>query len=367
MAIRFLCPLGHRLKVPDERAGKNGRCPVCQQRLIVPQLSIPSEKSEAACEPVAEERSSCREPLLEVIDESSSSIAAVVCEPDSKIGGLCAGPAPPETPARALTTIDQTTTPNVPQQAEDIGGERATAVGPAEPLAIVVPPLAPPPEPEEFLIPPPPGNEPTPRSALAPLPEKAVAAPCPPPLPVGTTVSSPREVPASSAPQATGSTTAIRRVQWCTWARGDDLTSFDVYRPGPRQLEFAYWIACLLPFVAVFCAAPALPHLQFSDAPSWAQALLCIAAVELGYAAWLAMVPDWSIVRIGMFLFGGVAALFAGSMFACLLSSQAQWMSLAMAELRATAATWCGLSAVVSACAFAACRWLDRVWRAASI
>jgi len=36
MAIHFYCPLGHRLAVPDERAGKKGRCPVCQQKVYVP-------------------------------------------------------------------------------------------------------------------------------------------------------------------------------------------------------------------------------------------------------------------------------------------------------------------------------------------
>src|ERR1700722_16465157 len=36
MSIRFYCPLGHRLQVPDARAGKKGRCPLCQQKVIVP-------------------------------------------------------------------------------------------------------------------------------------------------------------------------------------------------------------------------------------------------------------------------------------------------------------------------------------------
>ncbi len=40
MSIRFYCPLGHRLQVPDARAGKKGRCPLCQQKVIVP-VSIP--------------------------------------------------------------------------------------------------------------------------------------------------------------------------------------------------------------------------------------------------------------------------------------------------------------------------------------
>jgi hypothetical protein len=36
MAIHFYCPLGHRLVVPDERAGKKGRCPACHQLVIAP-------------------------------------------------------------------------------------------------------------------------------------------------------------------------------------------------------------------------------------------------------------------------------------------------------------------------------------------
>src|SRR5947208_16725974 len=36
MTIRFLCPMGHPLAVPDNRAGKKGRCPVCRQRVVVP-------------------------------------------------------------------------------------------------------------------------------------------------------------------------------------------------------------------------------------------------------------------------------------------------------------------------------------------
>jgi len=36
MAIHFLCPFGHKLVVPDHRAGKKGRCPTCYQRVIVP-------------------------------------------------------------------------------------------------------------------------------------------------------------------------------------------------------------------------------------------------------------------------------------------------------------------------------------------
>lgn len=36
MPIRFFCPFGHLLVVPDHRAGKKGRCPTCDQKVSVP-------------------------------------------------------------------------------------------------------------------------------------------------------------------------------------------------------------------------------------------------------------------------------------------------------------------------------------------
>ncbi len=37
MAIRFTCPAGHRLEVPDEKAGRGMVCPVCQESVTVPE------------------------------------------------------------------------------------------------------------------------------------------------------------------------------------------------------------------------------------------------------------------------------------------------------------------------------------------
>jgi hypothetical protein len=49
MPIHFYCPLGHRLVVPDDRADKKGRCPVCQQKVIAPVPDpSPSGKSKRA-------------------------------------------------------------------------------------------------------------------------------------------------------------------------------------------------------------------------------------------------------------------------------------------------------------------------------
>lgn len=38
MAIHFVCPNGHELSAPEERAGKPGKCPKCQMEFLVPEL-----------------------------------------------------------------------------------------------------------------------------------------------------------------------------------------------------------------------------------------------------------------------------------------------------------------------------------------
>jgi len=59
MAIRFLCPTGHRLKVSEEMIGKQVRCARCKQTAIVPEKSTrppskqssPGERSNTKTEP----------------------------------------------------------------------------------------------------------------------------------------------------------------------------------------------------------------------------------------------------------------------------------------------------------------------------
>ncbi|MFT5523999.1 MAG: hypothetical protein ACI9G1_001874 [Pirellulaceae bacterium] len=36
--LKFMCPNGHQLAAPEERAGKPGKCPKCQEEFVVPSL-----------------------------------------------------------------------------------------------------------------------------------------------------------------------------------------------------------------------------------------------------------------------------------------------------------------------------------------
>ena len=39
MVIQFLCPNGHKIHCPDDRAGKPAKCPKCGVKFRIPELS----------------------------------------------------------------------------------------------------------------------------------------------------------------------------------------------------------------------------------------------------------------------------------------------------------------------------------------
>ncbi|HEX7378204.1 MAG TPA: hypothetical protein VF278_13890 [Pirellulales bacterium] len=188
----------------------------------------------------------------------------------------------------------------------------------------------------------------------------------PPPLPQ-TAASAGLNRTLTQAPPARGGGEPRRRPKWAAWARGEESGSYDVVRATPRQLEMVYWLACLLPFAAVFTAAPAVPHIQFAGAPIWAQALLGIACLQLVYAAWLATVPDFSGVHVGVCLLAAVAALELLAAVGLPFLPESFLSFAGLSGARAAASAWCGLAAVVNGIACASCRWLERRWRSGQL
>ena len=53
MAIKFSCSCGHAMSVPDNLAGKSGKCPKCQQVLKVPQATAQSSPQTASAKAAA--------------------------------------------------------------------------------------------------------------------------------------------------------------------------------------------------------------------------------------------------------------------------------------------------------------------------
>ncbi|HEV3343281.1 MAG TPA: hypothetical protein VG125_23115 [Pirellulales bacterium] len=298
MSIHFVCPLGHKLKVPDDRAGQPGRCPVCHQRLFVPQVGTDAAERAGSAAEVDFGIAAPNEAASEVRASPNLEFDGWATEQEGSAAELVAGA------GMRRETETQTT-----------------------------PPTPPPPIPSQ------PG--------LA-----AIASPPPlPPAPPPTTVAPPTQAEVQRA-----------AVRWLLWRRADLLDGYAILRPDARQLEIAYWLASLLPFAAAFCAAPALPHLEFSGAPGWAQWMLCAAVLQVTYAAWLAILPDGSTVRVGMYLFAASAAAYLAGMTATCVLSNSQLSSLGLSGLRWPAAAWCGLACVVTSLTSGACGWIARHW-----
>ncbi len=73
MAIEFMCPNGHPLSAPEDRAGKPGKCPKCQTAFVVPELEE-DEDDLGATEAVA-------------VRESDPNVFVFLCPNGHKLNG----------------------------------------------------------------------------------------------------------------------------------------------------------------------------------------------------------------------------------------------------------------------------------------
>lgn len=355
MAIQFLCPYGHRLKVPDHRAGKKGRCPTCQQRVIVPVPNpIPSGQEKRDWDAAPGDRIELDDPVR------------APAEPDPQAE-------PEEDPFIEELLEDIVATP---------AGPKPSTRRPASGLIVSeleLPPfqemwVAEPPASEE---PPPPGVQSQPQlpseatipSVNLPSNLPGAPAPVPPPLPPAPPVMPPEIPSIEGLPKIAASPSvaepAVGRIargkpRWVARARPDAIEL--AYRANPQQVETTYWLAVVLLFVIVFSAAPALGYMRLDQAPRWAQAMLLIAGVQLAYSIWLVIVPDWSTVRIGLWLFGVSAVLYAAGLGLFAMAADGR-LPLGLTAARPSAAGWCGANALVLGLLSYACGQVGSTWR----
>jgi hypothetical protein len=360
MSIQFLCPYGHRLIVPDHRAGKRGRCPKCRQRVIVPVPDpVPSGREKREWNAAAKDR----------IELDESPPAAVQTAPPA------AGAAPATFAAEpAASDSEPMVNEIVLPESLDIAEEPphvAQGEIPAPPItAHPAAPPAPPSPPAATrsaaampqIPPPPPPRTPrpsTPAPPEAPLETPPVAPPATSVAPLSVEEpAEPMTAAASSAPDHGGLSPPTSR--WICPA--DEESVQRAYRANPQQLEITYWLAVVLLFVIVFAAAPSLTYLQLDRAPPWAQIMLLIAGVQVAYTVWLIILPDWSSVWVGMWVFGVSAALYAGGMGLFAMSDQAP---LGVSGSTASATAWCGAITLVLGLLSYACGQVCVNWRRA--
>ncbi len=103
-----------------------------------------------------------------------------------------------------------------------------------------------------------------------------------------------------------------------------------------RHVISTYWLAMLMATVALFAAAPAVGQFhmghdsQLGRTPQWVWMMLFIAALQLVYLAWMAMVPDWSTIRSVMWVFAAAAVAYAAGMAILMFTPPGQFEGLAL-------------------------------------
>lgn len=382
MSIQFVCPYGHRLKVPDHRAGKKGRCPKCYQRVIVPVPNpIPSGKEKKPW-------NATQGDTLEADDQDTPGFWDDDLIDNPFLENLLENVNGPQPAA------DQPAKSRPPVEAElelppEISLCTADAAQPAAPPPL---PPAPPVDDRAFIA-----SEsesaglglfeelpeivtadaaafspPAPPLPTEQLPSAVSIVHAPPPvsaLPVNALPAGSRQSAAPavkpSAPQSSPSATsqAAQQIAFPRWvARARSELTERSYRPNPQQIENVYWLALVLVFVIVFTSAPALGYLRLDEAPRWAQAMLLVAGLQAAYAAWLAIVPDWSTVKVGMWLFAVSAVSYAAASSLYGMSAGGQ-LPLDLTGSRASAAGWCGANSLVLALMSYACGQVSSNWR----
>jgi hypothetical protein len=362
MVIEFLCPYGHRLKAPDHRAGKKGRCPTCQQRVIVPTPNpIPSGREKRDWDASPGDRIELDDPL----PTSAASQAAV--EPDAgepdhdsfvsellrDIGGSPGAAAARQEPAAPGPAASGPIFSELELPPDPLTSDPEQPAASTEPFAPGV---------HGDAVAPSPATTPPAHVASSAPP---VPAPLPPPLPSLPPIASlPELTPRSpaAAPQADSAPAAWARPAWIARARAETIEH--AYRANPQQIETAYWLAVVLLFVIVFSAAPALGYLRLDQAPAWAQAMLLVAGMQLAYTIWLVIVPDWSTVRVGLWLFGASAVFYAAGA-ALFAMAGAGPLPLDLAAPRSSAAGWCGANSLALGLLGYACGQVGATWRRA--
>jgi len=351
MAIRFLCPFGHRLMTPEQRAGKRGCCPICGQMVIVPVRNPGPSQRETQDWDAARAQGPTVDPgvlaTLGFSDEDVSSTAQPPASPSSQ--SIATSP-----PATSAST-------------------RVFAAGP-DPEPVQARPMPKPPVPvpaveadvafeglDELL-----GTVATAQSG--PLPGQRQGAVSivvsPPPRATGAsqTASASEVVSPASTLLVAASSAASARLN----------PSIPVASPAPRPMRLdrhwiqtVYWLAFALAAVTLFSAAPAMRHLNLLAAPTWARVMLLVATLQFAYIIWMVLVPDWSTVWIGMIVFAVVAAMYGMMVLAAWLTAAGNPLPFELAGSRATVAGWSAAVTLMNGLMIYVCGRISAAWRRA--
>ena len=91
--------------------------------------------------------------------------------------------------------------------------------------------------------------------------------------------------------------------------------------------------------------------------------MLLLAAVEIIYAGWLALIPDWATGWIAMLVLAGATTLYGAAFGLTMLTPPTTSLPLDMNSIRGSVRIWCSLVVVVTLAGTYLCGRTSRRWR----
>ena len=141
------------------------------------------------------------------------------------------------------------------------------------------------------------------------------------------------------------------------------------YRADRAKRHSVYWLAGTQFALATFAIAPGVWQLTQAQPAPWAHFVICLSLVQMAYAAWLALSPDYSSAEVAMFATGVLAAVYAGAMSVCWLTAPRAggWLHLGSLKMEygSKPMLWCAVMVLLAALTAYLCGHVSFRWRKA--
>lgn len=390
MAIKFLCPLGHRLKVHNDLAGKAGHCPICRQRVFIPLVSAapPRRKRPAAAGPHGPSRRDARASPAARLSEVRARPAAPtppverlqpqpIVPPTDWLDDVPAAP-PPTAPPAVVTPVVEADLP--PRESAEPASDwdalslelglpprlrKPTAESRRESSAARPPAPRPIETPRRIETPPVPATSPRQLDVKEPFEDLApLVAALRPELALAPTVRQPQAAPRGRPIAQRSPAVAVEPPSLpLLTATTASVSALPPYVPDKAKVHTVYLLAAGMAAVSVFCAVPGLQHLNLAEAPDWARFVLLLSALQLVYCAWMASLPDWSTVWVGMVVFAVVSAIYGMGLAIATATPVERPVVLELTDVRGTARGWCAAAMLLTGLMTYCCGRVSGGWR----
>jgi hypothetical protein len=202
------------------------------------------------------------------------------------------------------------------------------------------------------------------------------AAPAPPPFVPAETAPQPAAPAVAFAPDDPAAPVPIggivpgsnRQNRLAKFLRVRNLMISDLgYRADRGKRHSVYWLAGTQFALALFAIMPGVWQLFQTQPAPWAHFVICLSLLQIAYAIWLALAPDYSSAEVAMFATGVLAAIYAGAMAVCWLTAPriGGWLQLGSLKMEygSKPALWCAIMVLLASLTAYLCGHVSFRWR----